>query len=83
MKNVFGKTSSAFSIESIRERYTEKNVFVSDMLLAYGGLLEGEKEEKQLKKALDRTWKEAFPGSGELPKEGEPPITETNEEAPQ
>jgi hypothetical protein len=56
-----GKKVISFSIKSIRERYAEKSVFVSEMLSAYAGMIEGEKEEKRFKKGLDRVWEEAFP----------------------
>ena len=83
MKFNIGDKATDFSIESIRERYTEKSAFVSDMLLAHDGIFDGEKEEKAFKKALDTVWKEAFPGKKELPKEETFPLEETNGEAPE
>jgi hypothetical protein len=67
-----GDSSINFSLKSIRERYTDKSVFVSGMLSDYNGLIAGEKEEKAFKKALDAVWKEAFPKETL-------PVEETNE----
>jgi hypothetical protein len=79
MKYNVGNSSISLSLEAVRELYKDKPNFVSDMLLAFDGIF----EEKAFKKALDRAWKEAFPGSEkDVPKET-PPDSVTNEEAPE
>jgi hypothetical protein len=71
--NIGEEKSINFSIESVRKRYTDKNVFVSDMLAAHDGMF----EEKDLKKALDKVWKEAFPNEAKAKKEKEEPSGES------
>jgi hypothetical protein len=69
---VDGKTID-FSIESVRKRYTDKNVFVSVMLADHDGMF----EEKGFKKVLDKVWKEAFPSEAKAKKEKEEPSGES------
>jgi hypothetical protein len=84
MKVEIGNGKIGFFIESIRLQYTDKNVFVADMLASHGDLAKGEEEERLLKKALDKVWKEAFPDEAKAKKGKETlPVTETNEEAPE
>jgi hypothetical protein len=84
MKFTIGNTVTGFSIESVRLRYTDKNVFVADMLASHGDMVKGEEEERLLKKALDKVWKEAFPDEAKAKKGKETlPENETNEEAPE
>jgi hypothetical protein len=81
MKATIGDATISIPVENIRERYTDKTVFVSEMLSSNAGIFNGEKAEKAFKKALDTAWKEAFPDKKDVPKDAVP-TEETNEEAP-
>lgn len=50
-----GNISFGFSLDSIRERYSNKEDFVRDISEAHNI------DKAKLKKVLDKVWKEAFP----------------------
>jgi hypothetical protein len=89
MKFTVGNTTKSFSIESIRIRYADKSVFVSDMLAVHRDFAKGEEGETELKKIMDKAWETAFPDEAKakrekVKKEKETlPVTETNREAPE
>lgn len=50
-----GNISFGFSLDSIRERYSNKDDFIRDVYDAH------DIDKAKLKKVLDKVWKEAFP----------------------
>jgi hypothetical protein len=85
MKFSIGNSKAiGISIEGIRVRYADKNAFIAETLASHADLAKGEEEERLLKKALDKAWKEAFPDEAKAKKGKETlPGNETNEEAPE
>jgi hypothetical protein len=55
-----------FSIAGVKENYSDKKVFFSEMISTHKGI-----EEKELKKILERVWKEVYPKREEKSEEKE------------
>jgi len=53
-----GKFSIGFSTDRIKELYPEKGLFFQDMINSHPDI-----DEKELRKVLERVWKEANPRS--------------------
>ena len=51
-----GKYSVGFSFDRIKRIYPEKELFFQDMINSYNFI-----DEKELKKILERVWKEVYP----------------------
>jgi hypothetical protein len=61
MKYSIGNLIIDFNIERVKKNYSEKEKFFSDYLSIYKEI-----DEKELKKVLDRAWKEAFPKTDKI-----------------
>jgi hypothetical protein len=56
MKHFIDGSAFAFSIDGVRERYSEKDVFFDDIMRTHPKV-----NKAKLKKALEKVWSEAFP----------------------